>query len=73
MFLSVDGYFGVVKRQGARIHVVVPKAVKTALLGPSIIDLLAGEHAELHICQNTSKILGGKIFNIWRIFIQNDR
>lgn len=57
VFPSVGGYFGLVKGLGAVTHVVVTETIKTRLLGPSIIDLLAGEHAELHICQNTLETL----------------
>lgn len=65
MFSSVGSYAGLIERLRAVTHVVVPKAVKTVLLGPGIIDFLASYHAVLYVCQNTSEILGGKTIHVW--------
>lgn len=69
VLLSVGGNFGVVKGVRAAAHVVVPEAIETRLLWSCLIDFFTSEHAELHILQNTSEILGEKIFNAGRILI----
>lgn len=60
VLLSVGGNFGVVEGVRAAAHVVVPEAIETRLLWSCLIDFFTSEHAELHILQNTSEILGEK-------------